>query len=416
MKLKLFLLTGILFVGTAIQAQQKDLKLDDIVNEQFGTLLESLLVNGKIDETNAKTYLETVFGYDESVNSYIQGLNLTQQIQNAGKRNLSIDKYVESLGSNLFNLIPTNYQQQLLKNPNYIGWKLGQEMNTGKISTETMGNAINLLVDSYKQSQQNRLIIEKLKQITPQINGLKSTTTKKLTVINDSNKVDNWKLNPVKIKKGFFSDQSTYNKVTIESGSLVLEPSDFYDKFLNIYKNKEKFDFSKDFKIIIKGKLGPDSKYKKFEYQGSGLSVLIGQYYLFETSILYSKSYENYNDWSAFSVKTPEPDFTTNYGTFYYPNVYLYSKEENVRTVTTSNDVLSKVFNGLYKKSGASENKDLNFNNGFVLVIQSEKGDLSYFINGIDTGIKNKITYMPNKFSFDIKGEAIIESVKLEHL
>ena len=416
MKLKLFLLASILFIGTTIKAQQKEIKLEDVVNEQFGTLLESLLVNGKIDEANAKTYLETVFGYDETVNNYIQGLNMTQQIQNIGKGNLSFDNYVEALGSNLFNLIPANYQQQLLKNPNYIGWKLGQEMNTGKISTETMGNAISILVDSYKQTQKDRLIIEKLEQITPKINSLKTTANKKMTVINDSNKVDNWKLNPVKIKKGFFSDQSTYNKVTIESGNLVLEPSDFYDKFLNIYKNKEKFDFSKDFKIIIKGKLGPDRKYKKFEYQGIGLSVLIGQYYLFEVSALHSKSFENYNDWSAFSVKIPEPDFTTNYGTFYYPNVYLYSKEENVRTVTTSNDALSKVFNGLYKKSGASENKDLNFNNGFDLVIQSENGQLSYFINGIDTGIKKQITYMPNKFSFDIKGEAIIESVKLEHL
>ena len=113
MKLKLFLLASILFIGTTIKAQQKEIKLEDVVNEQFGTLLESLLVNGKIDEANAKTYLETVFGYDETVNNYIQGLNMTQQIQNIGKGNLSFDNYVEAFGSNLFNLIPNNYEKSL---------------------------------------------------------------------------------------------------------------------------------------------------------------------------------------------------------------------------------------------------------------------------------------------------------------
>lgn len=39
MKLKLFLLAGVLFFGTTLKAQQKDIKLDDVVNEQFGTLL-----------------------------------------------------------------------------------------------------------------------------------------------------------------------------------------------------------------------------------------------------------------------------------------------------------------------------------------------------------------------------------------
>ncbi|WP_199120488.1 hypothetical protein, partial [Pedobacter sp. ASV28] len=258
MKLKLYLLIGILFIGTTLKAQQKNIKLEDVVNEQFGTLLESLLLDGKIDEVNAKTYLETVFGYDQSVNNYIQGLNLTQQIQSIGKGNLSFDNYVKALGSNLFNLIPVQYQQQLAKNPNYIGWKLGQEMNNGKVSTETMGNAITILVDSYKENQKNKLIIEKLKQITPQISSLKTTATEKLMVINDSSNVDNWKLNPVKIKKGFFSDESTYNKVTIETGNLILDPTEGYaDRFLNIYKNKEKFDFSKDFKITIKGRLDP---------------------------------------------------------------------------------------------------------------------------------------------------------------
>jgi len=416
MKLKLLLLASTLLLGTALRAQQKEPKLENVVNEQFGTLLESLLVDGKIDEANAKIYLETVFGYDETVNNYIQGLNLTQQIQNIRKGNLSLDNYVEALGSNLFNLIPSNYQQQLLKNPNYIGWKLGQEMNSGRISTETMGNAISMLADSYKQSQQNRSIIEKLKQITPQINSLKSTAAKKLIVVNDSNKTDNWKLNPVKIKKGFFSDQSTYNKVTIEAGSLVLDPTEINtDKFLNVYKNKEKFDFTKDFKITIKGRL--DSfEYKKIPYQMSNFSILIGQYYLFDVLLSYTKKYEDYNDFSLFGVKTHNPKFTTNYGSFYYEdqNPASFRKGENTKVLTT-------IFNKQWNKfAGATANENLNLNNGFELVFESKTGYISCFINGIDSGIQKQITYFPNKFSLDLKAntdkKTIIESVKLEYL
>lgn len=412
MKLRLSLLAGIVFFGTTLQAQQ-NASLENIVNEEFGTLLESLLIDGKIEEGNAKTYLETVFGNDETVNNYIQALNLSKEIQNIGKANLSIDHYVEQLGANLFNVIPENYRQQLLKNPNYIGWKLGQEMNDGKISNETLGNAIALIADSYKQNQKNKLVIEKLKKITPVVSSLKSSAAEKKVIMNDNNNVGNWKLNPTKIEKGFFSDASTYNKVTIESGNVVLDPTDGYaDKFLNIYRNRERFDFSKNFKITIRGRLDP-YEYGKVEYQASNFSILIGKYYLFDAYLMYAKKFEVYDDWSVFSVKTPTPEFTSNYGVYNYETLLFFTKEEKVKTVTT-------LLNKGYKKAGATENKNLNFNNGFELIVQNENGYLTYTINGVDTGIKQQVTYLPNKFSFDIKAnidrKTTIESVKLEYL
>ena len=58
---------------------QDKITLDKVLNEQFGTLLETLLKDGKIDETNAKTYLETVFGYDEEVSKYLQTSDFVKQ-------------------------------------------------------------------------------------------------------------------------------------------------------------------------------------------------------------------------------------------------------------------------------------------------------------------------------------------------
>ncbi|MBK6381418.1 MAG: hypothetical protein IPF72_17780 [Chitinophagaceae bacterium] len=72
MKLKLYVLAAVLFFCTTLKAQDNTIKFENIVNEQFGTLLESLLTNGKIDEANAKTYLETVFGYNRSVTGFYE--------------------------------------------------------------------------------------------------------------------------------------------------------------------------------------------------------------------------------------------------------------------------------------------------------------------------------------------------------
>lgn len=415
MKLKK-LLSIVCFTCTIVlQAQQSKIKFENVVNEQFGTLLESLLTDGKIDEANAKNYLEAVFGYNDEVSNYLQTVNLSQKINGIEQGNLSFESYIETLGSNLFNLIPENYKQELLKNPNYIGWQLGQELRGGVLSAETLQNTLNFISEDIKKNKENKLIVEKLKKITPKIEKLKTITisTNKKVVINDNLNTKNWKQNPQKIKKGFFSNESTFNKVTIESGNLILDPTDGYaDKFLNIYKNKEKFDFSKDFKITIVGKL--DSyDYQKVEYQASNFSILIGQYYLFDNYFMYAKKYENLVDWSMFSVKSPDANFTTSFGIFNYENLLFFSKGERIKTVTTH-------LNKGYEKAGATENKNLNFNNGFEIVIQNKDGYLTYIINGIDSGLKKQITYLPNKYSFDIKAnidrKTIIESVKLEHL
>lgn len=416
--MKLFLLFFTCFLITwscpSVNAQENTVKIENIVNEQFGTLLESLLTNGKIDELSAKAYLETVFGYDESVSNYLQTLNLTQQIGNLQQGSLSFDAYIEMLGSNLFDLIPESYRQKLLSNPNYIGWQLGQELRNGHVSSTTLQNTISLISNNIKQNEENQKIISKLKLITPTYDKLKkSDNKKKLSILNDKTHIKNWKLNPEKIKPGFFSDESSYNQVLIdENGQVVLEPSQVnLDKFLNIYKNKERFDFSKDFKLILRGQIDP-YEYNGIHYQFSNFSLLIGQYYQVDINLLYTKQYKDWINWSVFSIKAPIATFTPNYGVFNYENLLYFTKKENVKTVTTH-------LNKGYEKAGATENKSLNFSSGYEIIIQNINGVLTYSINGIDCGVIQKMNYLPNKYYFDIKSndhKLIIESLLLEYL
>lgn len=416
MKLFLLFITCFLIAWscTSVNAQENTIKIERIVNEQFGTLLESLLTDGKIDELNAKAYLETVFGYDESVSNYLKTVSLTQQISNLQQGSMSFDTYIETLGSNLFNLIPESYRQKLLSNPNYVGWQLGQELRNGHVSSATLQNTISLISNDIKKNEENQKIITKLKLITPTYDKLKDYASKnKLSVLNDKAYTQNWKLNPEKIKPGFFADESSYNQVLIqENGHVVLEPSQVNsDKFLNIYKNKERFDFSKDFKIILKGQIDP-YEYNGVRYQSSNFSLLIGQYYQVDINILYTKQYKDWIDWSVFSVKAPMATFTPNYGVFNYENLLYFTKRENVKTVTTH-------LNKGYEKAGATENKSLNFSGGYEIIIQNTNGVLTYSINGIDCGLIQKMNYLPNKYCFDIKSndrKLIIESLLLEHL
>ena len=132
------------------------------------------------------------------------------------------------------------------------------------------------------------------------------------------------------------------------------------DKYLNIYKNKEKFDFSKDFKITIKGKLDV-YEYGKVEYQASNFSILIGQYYLVDAYLLYAEKFEEFVDWSAFSVKVPDANFTTFYGVYNFENLLFFTKGDKVKTVTTN-------LNKGYKKAGAIENLNLNIYLNFLKV------------------------------------------------
>ena len=80
MKLKK-LLSIVCFTCTIVlQAQQSKIKFENVVSEQFGTLLESLLVDGKINEAAATAYLETIFGFDETIGQQLQSTNLSKKI------------------------------------------------------------------------------------------------------------------------------------------------------------------------------------------------------------------------------------------------------------------------------------------------------------------------------------------------
>lgn len=154
MKSRLLFITSFLFLCSTVtvKAQDNTIKFEDIVNEQFGTLLESLLVNGKIDENNAKSYLETVFGYDESVSSYLQTADFTQHLNSVKQGNLSFDNYVKQINSFLLTFVPESHKADLMNNiqnqmliNNIIG-----EVKNGQIGIQTV-NLIHDIIESNRE-------------------------------------------------------------------------------------------------------------------------------------------------------------------------------------------------------------------------------------------------------------------------
>ncbi|MBK7308753.1 MAG: hypothetical protein IPI88_18230 [Chitinophagaceae bacterium] len=136
------LITGLLLLCSTVTvtAQENSIKLEKVVNEQFGTLLESLLKNGKIDETAAKTYLETVFGYDEGVSSYLQMSNLSDQIKNMGQGKVASFNDFEKLSNSLLDLVPAKYQNEIRSNlqlQSLINSSIN-EISSGQIGESTL--------------------------------------------------------------------------------------------------------------------------------------------------------------------------------------------------------------------------------------------------------------------------------------
>ena len=385
--------------------------IEGATNERFGTLLETLMADGKLSESGARAYLEAVFEYDEKAISYLNSISIQPYLDQIKSNTFS----TAAINSKLLEAVPLTLKQQLNKNPTYIGWKLGRELDGGSLSAASVFNVAFIVFDAIKDAKRQKMIIEKLKVITPTTARLKQLPieTPKQTVINDSKHTGNWKINPEKIKKGMFSLDATYNKVTFQDGYLAFDPNDGYaDSFQNSYQNKERFDFSKDFRITIKGKLDPYT-YDKVEYLASNFSIKIGDMYIFDAYLMHAFKFDKLENWSSINAKSPAITFTPRFGIYNYENLLFMTGKPN--TTTTVNIMTSG-----YKKI-ATENPSFNFTDGkFEVVIENIAGIMSMKINGIDTGVKQQVVYMPNRYSFDIKAAinriTFIESMKLEHL
>ena len=173
------LITGLLLLCSTVTvtAQENSIKLEKVVNEQFGTLLESLLKNGKIDETAAKTYLETVFGYDEGVSSYLQMSNLSDQIKNMGQGKVASFNDFEKLSNSLLDLVPAKYQNEIRSNlqlQSLINSSIN-EISSGQIGESTL-QLVDGIIQGIKEDRERiakeKQILEKIKAITPTLSAL----------------------------------------------------------------------------------------------------------------------------------------------------------------------------------------------------------------------------------------------------
>jgi len=194
----------LILFSTVIFAQDNSIKIENVVNEQFGTLLESLLTDGKIDEANAKNYLEAVFGYDDDVNNYLNTNSFTQQFNSfkqIGTSKLSTDTFMAQLNSSLLSFIPAEKQQVFMQHMQAQMMIQGSmnELVSGKIgsnSVELASGIIQGIGEAKAERQKKEVIAQKLAIITPTLDKLKNNKDyKKLKVVDDFSKYDNWILN-----------------------------------------------------------------------------------------------------------------------------------------------------------------------------------------------------------------------------
>lgn len=426
MKLKLSLLAGVLLIGTTLNAQQKDIKLENIVNEQFGTLLESLLKEGKIDQTNAQSYLETVFGYDDTVNNYLQTNNFSQQFM-AMKQNystkLTTEGLLSQLNSSLISFIPTNKQQAFTQQMEVNMLTIGtmNELSSGTIGTNTVSLATMLLRAS-KESKEERLrreaIAQKIAAITPTLTKLNANTKPytKLKIIDEVDSNTNWNTNsnpPVREDSQF---RYTGNASYLTNGALKISTENYVTKVFNSdkdtkfettksYKNTEKFDFSKDFTMSLYFKLDIKPHQSAVIEIGKGYNVKLQR------------------QQGTFLVSTPiNYTATDKYGVLQDDNNSLKSevlvKDEKGRYSLTKG-TFNRYCIGIREK----KIPEINFDDILKLTITKKGNVFTCKLNDLPVEMTSVVSYFPNKYylGFLLKNEvpmggkkSFIEIHKLE--
>lgn len=422
-KIILYLALSFFLYSTAIKAQDNNDKLESFVNKEFGTLLETLLKDGKIDEINAKSYLETVFGYDDTVNSFLQSANLSTKISGLKQGKMSTDSFLSTLNSTLISFIPVAQQQAYM---NRIQAEIMVQGSLNELISGHIGeNSINLaagILESIKDNKVVRLkndaISKKLEIITPTLSKLNESnkTYKKLKIIDECSSSENWIINTNPIVKEDNSLKKTTNQSVIENGMLKINTQNYIQAIFNwdkpmffeplrYYKNNEKFDFSKDFAMNI---------YFKMEKRTNQSIILeIGKAY---------KLYINRSQ-GNFSLITPfKYVITEKFGE-------LRDDNRNVKREIVFNDKHRGIINYKIKNMGnllivpEKKNSDIDFD-GILKVTITKKGNtFSYKFNDLPHEVTTEVNYFPNKYYLGFlvnaqnkKAYIAIDKLELEHL
>lgn len=290
MKTKIILLF-FSFQITLLNAQQQNSSFEKLVNQEFGTLLESLLVDGKLDNNSAKAYLETVYGYNTEVINYLQNVDFSPQLNSLNPKNISTLQYVELLNSSLLSAIPNQKFQQLSQNisDGLMFYNGIYDITQGNITDNAIGvgaKIFDFFAWAKETNREWKVINEKIKEITPTLTKLNkvSTNYKKLKLLEDFSSDQNWAINKNPPITKHSSHVITTNYSDIKNNRLYITSENYkgdllgftkeviYDR-ARFFKNKERFDFSKDFRLCMDIKLDFEDQDRFYIYIGKGLVI-----------------------------------------------------------------------------------------------------------------------------------------------
>lgn len=315
--------------ATALSPNTTNGAAESQLDQQYSTLLESLTTNGTITESNAKAYLEALFGYDENVSNYLTGVNLANQINNISSGTLSTEQFMTSLSNSLVSVMPP--QQQQMYHAQMLGTQIGSELRNGQLSANSVNELTNMATDlavgigqgiqeNTERKQREAVIKQKIETITPTLDKLNSATKEyaKLKITDEVESDKNWvtNSNPPVLWQESYQTQGNMLTITtvttnhvantsrLQNGTLVIDMKNFFyeSPFIgddirtkyeawSFYKNPEKFDFSKDFKmnLYIKYNTEQGRLNKIIIGKGYHLSIMdIGNYFYVATADKYA--------------------------------------------------------------------------------------------------------------------------------
>lgn len=391
---KLLIITSICTSTFLVKAQDNTLTLENAMNEQFGTLLENLIVDGQINEADAIIYLETVFGYNEDVSRYLQASNLSEQLKGLTQGNVSTESYLNTLNNSLINLVPAQYQREIQNNLQVQSLINGsiQEIVSGELganSYQLIEGIIQGIQELRKDIAREKLLLEKIKAITPTLNSLQKSSYTKKTKFEVPMNPENWQEN---MNPDWSTRINRLNKVSItEKG---IEGEGYWKnvdaptyQFKKYFKNPEKFDFSKDFRAEFEISVDNANTYNFFEVQLAGM-------YQMQLMCYQAKNTK------AFTIITPKEYFLTNkYGVFY-----------NTR------------YNGLGGyHSTIIRNKNnpcVDYSKPIKIVMEKKGTQLTYEFNDCSETVSTDMNYFYHKYLLEFKfaGKVMIHKMTLEHL
>lgn len=410
-------------------AQQQNNSFENLINQEYGTLLESLLIDGKLNNNNAKIYLEAVYGYNLDINNYLQNADFSSQLNSLNGKKLNTVEYIEKVNSSLLSSIPNDKFQELSQNiqDGLMFYNGVYDITQGNLSSNALGvgfKVFDFFSTMNKMMKEDEIILEKVKNITPTLDKLNKASSryKKLKLVEDFSSNKNWNISKAPPFVKYSKHITTTNYTDIKNKCLTITTQNYNSgdwlglgiskevvyKKARLFRNNEKFDFSKDFSLTM------DIKFN-FDKENDVFVLYIGKGFFMDV-----KRYKKYTYFMASSGT----GITKEYGEL----EALYDKEK--KEIKDYNKA-----KGIYKYSGPygesvtyeyKKNPTINFND--ILTIKIVKkgntftGTLVNDTSGVEFKVEN-VTFFPDKYylgfklkSYNKNAEVEIHRLELEHL